>query len=148
MELPLSVMDSALFYRRRMGLAREEALQLCVPIVANAKRFGGTLVINWHDRSLAPERLWGRFYRNLFEEVTRDNRVWFATAGEAVDWFRWRRSIRFTEDTASGAVTVAALAPQPAGLAGVIRINKPARTREVAIDERRFDGHDPVKVEL
>ena len=56
MELPLSIMDSALFYPRRMGLTDREAMQLCRRIVANARRFGGTVVINWHDRSLAPER--------------------------------------------------------------------------------------------
>jgi hypothetical protein len=147
MELPLSVMDSALFYRRRMALASEDAFQLCVRIVANAKRFGGTLVINWHDRSLAPERLWGRFYRNLFEEVTRENRVWFATAGEAVEWFRWRRSIRFSQDTSPGAVMVAASGLNAAVPAGVMRINGLPR-RPQAVDELRFDGHEPVRVEL
>jgi hypothetical protein len=148
MELPLSVMDSALFYRGRMGLDNKEAFQLCVGLVANAKRFAGTLVINWHDRSLAPERLWGGFYRNLLEEVGRDNRVWFATAHEAVDWFRWRRSIRFTPETNSRAVTVFATAPRTEVPAGVIRIYGRARTSEGPREELRLDGREPVRVEL
>jgi hypothetical protein len=73
--------------------------------------------------------------------------VWFATAGEAVDWFRWRRSIRFTQDASTGAVTVATAAPRAAMPAGVIRINRPAHTPYTGSDERRFDG-EPVRVEL
>jgi len=148
MELPLSVMDSALFYRARMGLAREEALRLCVHIVATAMRYGGTLVINWHDRSLAPERLWGRFYRTLLKDVTSGNRVWFATGGEAVAWFRWRRSIRFTREAHSGVVTVAASAPLREIPAAVMRISRPTRTSTAALEEFRFEGRDPIRVEL
>ena len=95
MELPLTIMDSALFSGGRMGLRPAAAAALWEPIVANAKRDGGTIVINWHDRSLAPERLWGRAYRALLARVARGNRVWYATAGDAVDWFRWRRAIKF-----------------------------------------------------
>ena len=148
MELPLSVMDSALFYSARMGLVHKDALQRCVRIVATAKRFGGTLVINWHDRSLAPERLWGRFYRKLLEAVTSESRVWFATGREAVDWFRWRRSIRFTHETNSGIVTVAASAPRGEMPAGLMRICRPTGTSASVLEELCFDGHDPMRLEL
>lgn len=148
MELPLSVMDSALFYRGRMGLAHEEALQLCVRIVATAMRYGGTLVINWHDRSLAPERLWGRAYRTLLKDVTSGHRVWFATGREAVDWFRWRRSIRFTRETHAGVVTVAASPPLRDIPAAVMRISRPTPTSTAALEEFRFEGRDPIRVEL
>jgi hypothetical protein len=143
MELPLSVMDSALFYRARMGLVNRDAFRLCVRIVANAKRFAGTVVINWHDRSLAPERLWGGFYRNLLKEVVRGNWVWFTTAGEAVDWFRWRRSIRFTSEPGSRVVTMVASAPNPTAPAAVVEIHRPAR----AVEAHRLDGHAPMTVE-
>jgi hypothetical protein len=102
LELPMTIMDSALFSSGRMGLAPAEALQLARQIVEVSRRFGGTLVINWHERSLAPERLLGRFYRDLREEVQKDNCVWCAKAGEAVEWFRWRRSIRFIRTGSSG----------------------------------------------
>jgi hypothetical protein len=67
---------------------------------------GGVLTLSWHDRSLAPERLWDGFYRRLLEELTRDG-AWFATAREIVAWFRARRSIRFDEvGVADGAISV------------------------------------------
>lgn len=95
LEVPMTVMDSALFSWGRLRLTQEQAGQLCDRIVANARRFGGTVVINWHDRSLAPERLWGRFYQSLLQMIRSSNKVWFARMGDAVEWFRWRRSIRF-----------------------------------------------------
>ena len=69
MELPIAIMDTALFYPDRLGLARDEGLDRCRTIVAHAQRDGGTVVVNWHDRSLAPERLWGRAYDELLEEL-------------------------------------------------------------------------------
>ncbi|HTS12549.1 MAG TPA: hypothetical protein VMH00_10560 [Candidatus Limnocylindrales bacterium] len=98
-ELPLNVMDTALFYPDRLGLSKEGAKALLRPIVDNAVRFGGVLTINWHDRSLAPERLWGDFYRDLVDEL-KSRGAWFATAGQAASWFRKRRSARFEGDTA------------------------------------------------
>lgn len=94
MELPLTVMDTALFYLDRMGLNRRRAMERCSEIVRQLRRFGGAFVVNWHDRSLAPERQWTRPYEALLRELDA-NEVWFATGGEAVDWFRWRRRIRF-----------------------------------------------------
>jgi hypothetical protein len=112
MELPLAIMDSALFYTDRMGLDRHAAMERCRAIVQHARQFGGALVINWHDRSLAPERQWGRCYRELLDDLA-SGEVWFATAGEAVEWFRWRRSVRFAADGASSAVTIDAPALSP-----------------------------------
>ena len=106
LELPLSIMDSAMFYPDRMGLTRDEAAKRCTHLVQQAQRFGGALVINWHDRSLAPERQWGRFYNNLLDDVEAAG-AWFATAADAIEWFRWRRSIRFSADPNSQTVTVA-----------------------------------------
>ena len=65
----------------------------------NAVRLGGTLTINWQDRSLAPERLWGGCYVNLIQDL-RSRGAWFTTAGQAVSWFRKRRSATFESDAA------------------------------------------------
>jgi hypothetical protein len=105
LELPLTIMDTAMFYRDRMGLNRDQAAERCRDIQRRAQRFGGTLVINWHDRSLAPERQWGRSYQRLLNDVETD-KPWFATASEAVNWFRWRRSIRFCAGNAANGVRV------------------------------------------
>ena len=148
MELPLSIMDSALFYPRRMNRSMTDAQKDCGHVVANARRFGGTVVINWHDRSLAPERLWGDFYRQLIEEVGKGDRAWFTTAGDAVDWFRWRRSIRFTAEH-SGVVTVAAPAPRKEIPAGSVWIHRPKGGKSApVVQELPFDGRAPVKVTL
>jgi hypothetical protein len=148
MELPLSIMDSALFYPSRMNRSQTEAMQDCGQVVANARRLGGTVVINWHDRSLAPERLWDRFYQKLIDEVGQSDRAWFTTAGEAVDWFRWRRSIRFSGDTSSNTVTITAPAPCTSAPAAVVQIHRPAGAANGAVEEHRLDGHAPMTVAL
>jgi hypothetical protein len=147
LELPMSIMDSAMFYPGRMALTGREALQLCRAIVANARRFGGTVVINWHDRSLAPERLWGRRYQELLAEVEKDARAWFATAGEAVDWFRWRRSIRFGDEV-PGKVRIAASAPRTGVPAARISVHRPASGGGASVEELRFDGENVVGLTL
>jgi hypothetical protein len=122
LELPLSIMDSALFFPNRMNLTAEQASSLCGTIVGNARRFGGTVVVNWHDRSLAPERLWNRSYASLRRQIERAGCVWFATGSQTVDWYRWRRSIRFIEDASSSAVSIVAPLCDPSMPAGVLKI--------------------------
>ena len=97
LELPLHVMDTALFYPNYLGLSPRQAKTLLSRMVDNAARFGGSLTINWHDRSLAPERLWGECYRDLLHDL-KSRGVWFSTAGQAVSWFRKRRSVVFETD--------------------------------------------------
>jgi hypothetical protein len=145
MELPMSIMDSALFSSGRMNLTREKASQLCRRIVGNARQFGGTLVINWHERSLAPERLWGRFYNDLLKEIGRDNRARFITAGEAVEWFRWRRSIRFHGRASLGTAHFQLSSPRSADPGAVIRIHRPG-TGGVTLKEAVFTGSGTVEV--
>jgi len=98
LELPLHVMDTALFYPSYLNLTPHRAKVVLGPMIDNAVRYGGTLTINWHDRSLAPERLWGGCYRDLIQEMkSRD--AWFSTAGQAISWFRKRRSAIFETDS-------------------------------------------------
>ncbi len=97
LELPLHVMDTALFYPSHLALSPRQAKSLLGPMLENAVRFGGTLTVNWHDRSLAPERLWGEFYRVLIQEL-QSRGAWFATAGQATSWFRSRRAAGFDTD--------------------------------------------------
>jgi len=84
-------MDTALFYPSYMNLSDKRAGAAILPLVENATRFGGVLTINWHDRSLGPERLWADFYLGLIDELKRRG-AWFPTASQAVSWFRKRRS--------------------------------------------------------
>lgn len=96
LELQMHIQDTALFYPHRMGLSEEAALNLCKQIINDMSMYGGVLTINWHQRSLAPERQWGDFYLRLLEEL-QASRPWFATASEVVEWFRKRRSVFFDE---------------------------------------------------
>ena len=91
LELPLHIMDTALFYPSYMNLSDEQAGAAMLPLVENTTRFGGVLTINWHDRSLGPERLWGDTYVTLLGDL-RARTPWFATAAQAISWFRKRRS--------------------------------------------------------
>ncbi|HYM74945.1 MAG TPA: hypothetical protein VE377_03115 [Candidatus Dormibacteraeota bacterium] len=95
-ELPLHVMDTALFFPSHLGLSAAEARPLVGQMIDNLVRFGGCLTVNWHDRSIAPERLWGDFYVDLIAEL-KARGAWLTTAGEAVAWFRKRRSARFED---------------------------------------------------
>lgn len=94
LELPIHIQDTTLFFPGRMGLSEKDALNLCKKLINNISIFGGVLTINWHQRSLAPERLWGDFYLRLLEEI-QVYRPWFASAGQIVEWFRKRRSVFF-----------------------------------------------------
>lgn len=98
LELPLHIMDTALFYPCYLDLSPAAARSLVAGLLDQAARFGGALTINWHDRSVAPERLWGGFYRWLLDEL-RSRGAWFPTAGQAVAWFRKRRSVTFQSVT-------------------------------------------------
>jgi hypothetical protein len=94
LELPLTIMDTALFFTRHLNLSPSQAKEQVVRIIDNAAQFGGCVTVNWHDRSIAPERLWGNFYRQLIEELNIQG-AWFSTAAQAVTWFRKRRSAVF-----------------------------------------------------
>jgi hypothetical protein len=96
LELPMHIMDTALFYPDRMNLTPKAARVAIGELMDNAGRFGGALTISWHDRSIAPERLWGDFYVNLLRDI-RERGAWLTTAAKAVSWFRTRRSAVFEE---------------------------------------------------
>jgi peptidoglycan/xylan/chitin deacetylase (PgdA/CDA1 family) len=104
LELPLHIMDTSLFYPCHLGLSRQQAKSVVRPILDNVVRFGGTLTINWHDRSLSSERLWGEFYSDLIQDL-KSRGAWFSTASQATAWFRKRRSAEFeTDSSATGAI--------------------------------------------
>jgi hypothetical protein len=109
LELPLHVMDTALFYPSYLHLTDDEAESVIAPLLEHASRGRGVLTVNWHDRSLGPERLWDRPYLRLLESMRARN-AWFATAGDAVRWFRKRRSAQF-EIAADGAALQVKLSP-------------------------------------
>ncbi len=91
LELPLHVMDTALFYPVCLNLKEQDAGRVVRNLIDDVERLGGALTINWHDRSIAPERLWDDFYLELLDELKRRG-AWLPTASQAVAWFRKRRT--------------------------------------------------------
>jgi len=95
-ELPLNLMDTTLFYSGRLALSESSALMHCERLISEFLIHGGVLTINWHTRSLNPERNWDDFYIELLNTLKRE-KVWFATAQQAVNWYRKRRSVRIDD---------------------------------------------------
>ncbi len=93
-ELPLHIQEMALFSSRRMNLSEDRAWDLCSRLMEFGREHGGVLTLLWHDRSMAPERLWGDFYVRLLKACQTQG-AWFATAHQTVQWFRRRRSVSF-----------------------------------------------------
>jgi hypothetical protein len=93
LELPMHIMDTALFYPIYLNLSPNQAQLAIRPLVEHAAQFGGALTVNWHDRSIAPERLWEEPYVALVQDC-KNNGAWFPTASQAVAWFRMRRSAK------------------------------------------------------
>jgi peptidoglycan/xylan/chitin deacetylase (PgdA/CDA1 family) len=94
LELPMHIMDTALFYPHYLDLSETEAWERLTHLFDDVLHYGGALTVNWHDRSIAPERLWGDFYVRMINELTARG-AWFSTAEQAVSWFRRRRSATF-----------------------------------------------------
>lgn len=141
LELPLHAMDTALFYPSYLGLSQPQAQQLLGEMTGNAVRLGGCFTINWHDRSISPERLWGACYQTLVEDL-KDQRAWFATASEVVAWFRKRRSVVFeTDSSAPDRVRARAAGDREDDLPGLLlRVHQEYGSRtnhtDTAFDER------------
>ncbi len=125
LELPMHVMDTAMFYPAYLGLSSRQAVPLLNRMVENAVEFGGCFTINWHDRSLDSERLWLAPYSYLVQELKRQG-AWFATAGQAVSWFRKRRAVVFEMGSTEAGEVSARIGPQHSdGLPGLrLRIHR------------------------
>jgi hypothetical protein len=106
-------MDTALFYADYLDLSSEAAWELIGRLIENSMQHGGVLTVNWHDRSIAPERLWGGLYSRVVTELA-DKGAWFATAGDVARWFNKRRSAVF-ENGAGGRRDLRVRIPQSAG---------------------------------
>ena len=126
LELPMHIMDTALFFPSYLNLSPGQAQEKFSMFIADAGRFGGVLTVNWHDRSLAPERLWDGPYRRLLVECKKRG-AWFATAAQAVAWFQKRRAVRFVS-TGDGRTTIQAAGGRE-GLPGLrVRLFQPDAT--------------------
>jgi hypothetical protein len=142
LELPMHVMDTALFYPSYLNLSPAQADEKVSPLIANTVQFGGVFTVNWHDRSLAPERLWGDFYSHLLEKLSRKN-PWFATAAQSVAWFRQRRAATFVvSPTDEGCVKIKLPAAAPDENLPLLRVKifQPGKTGANCYEQPVRDG--------
>lgn len=139
LELPMHIMDTALFYPSYLNLSPKGAEAVVRPLIENALRFGGALTVNWHDRSLAPERLWGDFYAQLLGQL-QENKAWFATAAHAVSWFRRRRAATF-ENAGAGWIRIRLPPDHDGASPGLrVRIFRPDKASASVSEQIVHDG--------
>jgi peptidoglycan/xylan/chitin deacetylase (PgdA/CDA1 family) len=112
LELPLHIMDTALFFPKFLNLSFADARRVVGRIIDHAAQCGGVVTIDWHDRSLAPERLWRDFYVDLLEEL-RSRGAWLANARDTVLWFRKRRAVVFDDIDWANRVSQSYVEPSP-----------------------------------
>ncbi|HEY4301501.1 MAG TPA: hypothetical protein VGM73_11545 [Candidatus Didemnitutus sp.] len=96
LELPLHVMDTALFYPEYLNLTDDQAVDTVAELAGQFAQFGGALTVNWHDRSIAPERQWDEAYERILR-LLEGHGAWFPSCGQAVAWFRQRRETSIEE---------------------------------------------------
>lgn len=94
LELPLLIQDTALLSYGRMNLSENRALKRAIDLIAIVERYGGVATINWHHRSLGPERFWDDIYITMLKDLKMRN-VWFSTGTQIAQWFHKRRSLVF-----------------------------------------------------
>jgi len=134
LELPLHVMDTALFYPDYLDLTDDEASAWLEPLLDHGVRYGGALTVNWHDRSIAPERLWDGFYVRLLGELTQKGAL-FCTAAQAVAWFQMRRSAIFEKSAIDGEVCVKVSAEHGGAVPGLrLRCHRPPATQAFVVE--------------
>jgi hypothetical protein len=148
LELPLNIQDTALFYPDRMNLCEAEAMEACRQLMHHMAKVGGVLTVNWHTRSLSPERLWGTFYQALLAEM-RKYRVWFGTGKQILSWFRARRALRFEQvqfakDAWRMKVTGPALNGQPPF---AIRVHPPRSCSSISSDASQKSAYSEISWE-
>jgi hypothetical protein len=94
LELPMQAMDTALFFSHYLDLSPDDAWRRLEALLDIATSRGGAVTVNWHDRSISPERLWGDLYSRLIAGMTVKG-AWFGSASQTIAWFRQRRAITF-----------------------------------------------------
>jgi hypothetical protein len=118
MELPMHIMDTALFFDGYLDYSPKQARAAIQEMVEHAVRFGGVLTFNWHDRSIAPERLWDITY-NVFLNELRGRGAWITNASQAVAWFRKRRCAEIDESAVEQGGSIKEFATSPDKLPGL-----------------------------
>ncbi|MBW2109205.1 MAG: hypothetical protein JRI36_11160 [Deltaproteobacteria bacterium] len=130
----------------------KEASAAVKQLLTHYKANGGAVTVNWHQRSLGPERLWTEPYLALLESFQKDG-AWVTSAKNAVDWFAARRRIAFENvEIRKASVRVKLKSDLPIGKPGLClrthyaspyrEVNGPARPRAASFDFAIRNGQD------
>ncbi|MDW8146125.1 MAG: polysaccharide deacetylase family protein [Roseiflexaceae bacterium] len=90
LEIPLHVMDGALFTTNALEYDAELAVHHCIQLMDRVAQVGGCLTLNWHPNYLNDSKWWS-VYQALLEEGARRN-AWGCTAGQLYAWWIQRES--------------------------------------------------------
>ncbi len=112
LELPVTLEDTGLMSRVGRYCRPAEAVELIDHLLEVATRFGGALVVSWHDHSLTAPRFWRDPYLHLLAAAGARG-AWSARLTDIAAWFRLRRAIRLSTSPAADRLLIEATVPEP-----------------------------------
>lgn len=94
LELPLTIMDSALFTE----VAPPKAKQVIKELIETIKRHKGLLITLWHQRVFNKQEfpLWGDIYKYVLDNISD---AWVTRCQDVAEWWLKRESLRMDEST-------------------------------------------------
>jgi hypothetical protein len=100
LELPLTVMDGALFWH--LKLPPERATDRVLSVLETVRSVGGLAVLLWHQRVRYEKKYpgWWWVYRQVVQHLCQENLAWVATAGQVADWWLAREAVRLVGTSA------------------------------------------------
>jgi hypothetical protein len=94
LELPLTIMDGALFWQ--MNLSPDEATTRTLALLDTVRAHGGLAVLLWHQRVRYDKVYpgWWTVYRRSVEHLRDEALAWVATGRQVANWWRAREAVR------------------------------------------------------
>jgi peptidoglycan/xylan/chitin deacetylase (PgdA/CDA1 family) len=87
LEIPMSLMDVALFHKCTTRKDFDSAIEKCIKVMDEVEIVGGCLTLNWHPNYLINDYYW-QAYSILLQEAFRRN-AWGCTAKEVSEYWKF-----------------------------------------------------------
>jgi hypothetical protein len=92
LEVPMIIMDGALFYANSLELSEELALKYCIRLLDRVEQIGGVLTINWHNGHLHKPKFFHIFKELLKEASLR--KAWGCSMAELTNhWLAYHKLV-------------------------------------------------------
>jgi hypothetical protein len=111
LELPVALEDTGLMSRVGRYSRPAEAVEAIDLLLEIARRFGGALIVSWHDHSLSAPRFWRDPYLHVVMAAHAQG-AWTTRLADIATWFRLRRGIQLSSSPAPGGRLVEATVPE------------------------------------